>query len=123
KLIGGRAVSCCACPFAGLFHLLETRTQTHRYSSTAEFQGLDRSIALDEREKQYAKHLVILVFFLGGLGHVRGKWSDEAVAEENAEEGAYQRSSDFVPDLFGRATQRAHRDHNTENGSNDAESG
>ncbi len=47
----------------------------------------------------------------------------DAVAEQNAEEGADERRGDVVPDLFGAAVEMRHRDHDAEHGRNDAEAG
>ncbi len=49
--------------------------------------------------------------------------ADEAVAREDAEEGADQRGADLVADLARRPVDRAHRDDDAEHGGDDAHAG
>ncbi len=57
------------------------------------------------------------------LAHVGAQGAGNAVAEQDAEEGADEGGGDFFADLLGRAAERAHGDDDAEHGGDDAQPG
>ena len=56
------------------------------------------------------------VLLFDAFGHICGKWTYNAVAQENAEEGSDQCGCDLVPDLCRWSSQGAHRHDDAKDG-------
>src|SRR5271167_709543 len=99
---------CCFClwaraPFsAGFFHFLETGTHMSRHGATTDLQRKNRRGALHEGEHEYAQNVIVVMFIVRELCHVRRERPNHSVAQQNSQEGSYQGSCNFVADLFRR---------------------
>ncbi len=89
------------------------------YGAASHFHRHDGRGAFQKRKDKNAQHVKVGTFVVDRFRHIRGKWSYQPIAAQNAEEGAYQRGRDFVPNFFRRPTKRAHGNDNPEHGGND----
>jgi len=69
----------------------------HGNGPARDFHGLDRRIPLDERDHQNAKYVEEGMLRFGLLAHVGANGADQAVAQQNAEEGPTRAAATLCP--------------------------
>ena len=87
------------------------------------FHGHDGGSAFQKRDHQHPHHVKEGMFFLGGFRHVGGDGTDQAVAQQNAQECSDQGSGNLVSNSFGWAAESAHGDDDAEHGGDDPQAG
>src|SRR5438874_405683 len=87
---------------AGLLHILERRPACGGNGPTRELRGDDRRRALDEADQTDTETVIVFRFGVVDLGHRSGQGSEQAVAEQDAQECAYQRRGDLMANLLRR---------------------
>ena len=112
-----------AAALQAVFHLVEGGADVPGNGAAADLDGEDGGDAFEEGDDDDAQDVIVGVLVVGVFGHVGGDGADEAVAQQDAEEGADERGGDFVADLLRRAAERAHGDDDAEHGGDDAEAG
>src|SRR5579862_2465769 len=62
-----------------------------------------------------------MAFFFSGFAHFAGHGSDQAITQENSEEGSHQSSRHLVSNFFRGPADSAHRDYNSEHGGDNSQ--
>src|ERR1700756_5662698 len=75
---------------AGFLHFVEARPYVQWNGATGNLDRLHRSISLDEGDHEDSQRVEKGMLVLGHLAHVRADRSNQAVTEENSQEGADQ---------------------------------
>src|SRR5258708_18192376 len=101
----GRCLRGTTTAFDAFFDFLEGGPNVARDGPAREFHGYRGRGAFHEADHHDAEHVIVGVFFFAALSHVSGDGADESVAEQNSQEGPYQRGGNFVTDFFGRAAE------------------
>src|SRR5712691_2133118 len=63
------------------------------------------------------------MLIVGDLGHIGGDGADQAVAQQDAQERAYQRSCHLLANFFRRTSHRAHGNHDAQYRGHNAQTG
>src|SRR5262249_50006363 len=90
----------CGPPAAGSFHLLETRPDLCGDSAPRDLDRHNRRQSLGVSKGPHTQESVVEGFSVMPLAYGGCGGTEDAVAHENSEQGANQRRSDFMSDLF-----------------------
>src|ERR1022692_1048551 len=94
-----------------------------RDGAARHFHSHNGGRAFQKRNHQNPHHVEEGMLFLGRFGHVGRDWSDQPVAQQNAQKCSHQSGGNFVSDFFRRTAESSHGNHDTEHGSHNSKAG
>src|ERR1700689_2343413 len=96
------------------FRFPKSRTHAPRNRAPPNFHRHARRRALHERHHHHPQHLVVRMFIINSLEHVRRQRSHQSVTQQNSQQRPHPCSRNFFADFFRRPAQRSHRNNHAQ---------